>query len=63
MNALLRHSAQYGLPVIAFIDNGSQLVVLESATFSIRDLDLRNAKNIRVVVTRPKAHQDNGKVE
>ena len=65
INALLRHSAHYGLPANVFVDNGSQLLALEYAKFSIRDLDLQlwDAKGVRVLVTRPKAHADNGKCE
>ena len=64
-NALLRHSCRYGLPQTIFIDNGSQLISLESAEFSIRDLDLNlwDSKGVHVVVSRPKAHSDRGKVE
>ena len=65
MNAILRHSARYGLPANVFVDNGSQLIALEHAKFSIRDVDLQlwDAKGVRVLVTRPKAHADNGKCE
>ena len=65
INALLRHSSRYGLPANVFVDNGSQLAALQHATFSLRGLDLElwDAKGIRVMLTRPKAHSDNGKVE
>ena len=65
MNAILRHSSRYGLPSNIFVDNGSQLQALEHARFSLLDLDLQlwDAKGVRVMVTRPKSHADNGKVE
>ena len=64
MNAILRHSSRYGLPSNIFVDNGSQLQALEHARFSLLDLDLQlwDAKGVRVMVTRPKSHADNGKV-
>ena len=65
VNAILRHSSRYGLPTNVFVDNGSQLIAIKHAEFSIRDLDLQlwDKKGVRVLVSRPKAHEDQGKVE
>ena len=65
INAILRHSCRYGLPSSIFVDNGSQLVSLQSAEFSLLDIDLQlwDSKGVRVIVSRPKAHSDRGKVE
>ena len=65
INALLRHSSRFGLPANIFVDAGSQLGALKSAQFSVRDVDtyLWDAKGVRIFVTRPKSHSDNGKVE
>ena len=65
INALLCHSSRYGLPCNVFCDNGSQLATLQNAKFTLRDIDteLWDLKGIRVMLTRPKAHQDAGKVE
>jgi len=63
--AVLRHSSRYGVPAEIFVDSGTQLVALKSLKFSIRNLDARlyDAVGIRVSVSTPKAHQEQGRVE
>jgi hypothetical protein len=63
--AIERHSARHGVPAELFVDNGSQLIALKSAKFSIRDLDtyMYDSVGMRITVSSPKAHEERGRVE
>ena len=63
--ALERHSCRYGIPACIFIDQGTQLKAMEHAKFSSRSLEtmLVNKLEIRVVVSKAKAHNERGRVE
>ena len=65
VSAIERHSARYGVPAEVFVDNGSQLKALSQTSFSIRNLDayLMDKLGMRVTVSNPKAHEEQGKVE
>ena len=65
VTALERHSSHYGVPMEVFVDNGSQLVALQSVTFQLRDVDayLYDATGMRVSVSTAKAHEERGRVE
>ena len=63
--ALERHAARYGVPKNVYIDNGTQLVALQSANFRIKDVDnfLNDKLSMRFFVPPPKAHESRGRVE
>ena len=63
--AIMRHSSRYGLPSSIRVDNGSNLVSLQSAQFQTQDLDLSLSRQagIRIDVSAAKAHESNGRVE
>ena len=63
--AIERHSARYGVPAELFVDNGSQLIALQSASMSLRTIDtyLYDSLGMRVTVSNPKAHEERGRVE
>jgi hypothetical protein len=65
VQALERHACRYGVPSQIFIDAGSQLKKLSSATFSIMDLSssVRNKFACEVIQAPPKAHSAQGRVE
>ena len=62
---LERHAARYGVPKNMYIDNGTQLVALQSAEFRIKDVDnfLYDKLSMRFYVPAPKAHESRGRVE
>ena len=39
IQALERHASRHGIPVVIFVDNGSQLKTLSQAKFSIESAD------------------------
>merc|ERR1711973_678726 len=39
LRALARHSARYGIPAEIFVDSGAQMIALENAQFTMKDLD------------------------
>ena len=63
--ALERHSSRYGIPGIIFTDNGTQLAALTSASFTPRRLEneLKEKLDVKVLVSCPKAHEEQGRVE
>ncbi len=65
LQALERHSCRYGVPSQIFIDAGSQLRKLSSATYSIMDLStsVRNRFACDIVQAPPKSHSAQGRVE
>merc|ERR1711973_591089 len=65
LRALSRHSSRYGVPAEIFVDAGAQMIALENAEFSVRDLDMRiqRPKGVKVNVATPKAHHEQGRVE
>jgi len=65
MQALERHGCRYGFPSQLFVDSGSQLKKLASVTYSITDLsNMLSAKfACDVVVSPPKSHSSQGRVE
>lgn len=65
VQALERHSSRFGVPAKVYVDSGSQLVNLDSASFSLRDVDAIVYDNIglQVKVSAPKSHEERGRVE
>ena len=65
LQALERHAARYGVPSILFVDNGTQLIALENATFNLCDFKAQtfDAHNIQVKVSNAKAHEERGRIE
>ena len=65
VSAIERHSARYGVPGEIFVDNGSQLKALSETRFAIRSLDayLFDALGLKITVSTPKAHEQQGRVE
>jgi hypothetical protein len=65
VQGLERHSCRHGVPSQIFIDAGSQLRKLSSATYSILDLSnsVRNRFSCEVVQAPPKSHSSQGRVE
>ena len=63
--ALTRHGTRYGMPVKAYVDNGTQLICLDRAGFDLRDLQcrVRESCGLEVLVSTPKAHEERGRVE
>ena len=63
--ALERHSARHGVLGVLYVDNGIQLVSLDSAIFTPQDLEneIRDRLDVKVVVFCPKAHEERGRVE
>ena len=63
--AIERHSARYSVPGAIYVDNGTQLVALTSATFTPQNLEneLRDRLYVKVVLSCPKAHEERGRVE
>ena len=65
VGAIERHSSRHGVPSDIFIDNGTQLLALKHAKFSIRDIHAQVHDNlgIRVHESTAKAHSERGRVE
>ena len=65
VQALERHSARYGVPSDVYVDNGTQLIALEQAEFSIRDLTAQmfDRLGMKIHVSTPKSHEERGRVE
>ena len=65
VQCLERHSARHGIPSIVFVDSGTQLKKLKTVTFDIADVKnvIKNKMSCELVVSPPKAHSSQGKVE
>ena len=63
--AIVRHSARYGVPAEMFINQGTQLKAMEQAVFSVKDLQMQviDAPGIRIHVSNAKSHEERGRVE
>ena len=63
--ALERHCARYGAPSSLYVDNGSNLIALDSVKLDIRALNGTLMENLgfKVHVCPPKAHESRGRVE
>ena len=63
--ALEKHSCRHGVPAEAYIDQGTQLKALESAKFSIKDLETQmdDSLGIKIIASNAKAHEERGRVE
>jgi hypothetical protein len=65
VQGLERHSARHGIPNVIFVDSGTQLKKLKSVSFDIIDVKniIRNKLSCELVISPPKAHSSQGKVE
>ena len=65
VGAIERHASRYGMPAEIYIDNGSQLAALDKYQVSIRDIDMQlyDARGIRVLLSTAKSHEERGRVE
>ena len=65
LQAIERHAFRHGMPKRLYVDNGTNLVALQHATFSIRDLDthLHDSYGVQVIVSNAKSHEERGRVE
>jgi hypothetical protein len=64
VQAIERHAARYGIPGHLYVDSGTQLEKLQDANFQLRDVQMNIAAHrFKVMVTVPKAHQQQGRVE
>ena len=65
IQALERHSIQYGVPNRIFVDNGTQLIALQNAEFTLRDLNMHvyDSMGLQVEVSSAKSHESRGRVE
>ena len=65
VQALERHSDRYGVPAVAYVDNGTNLIKLQDAKFSIRDVNhhVSDSRGLEVVVSTAKEHESRGRVE
>ena len=65
LQAIERHAARYGVPSILYVDNGTQLVALENATFNLKDVKAQafDAHNIQIKVSNAKSHEERGRIE
>lgn len=63
--AIERHSCRYGIPACLYIDQGTQLKALQHASFSCKTLEtmLVERLDVRIVVSKAKAHNERGRVE
>ena len=65
VQGLQRHSCRYGVPSWLFIDHGAQVKKIAEVTFSIIDFkhQLHEKMSCQVILSAPKAHNIQGKVE
>ena len=65
LQALDRHSMRYGVPAIAHVDNGSQLIALKNVTFQLSEFKalVYDSLGIQVRVSNPKSHEERGRIE
>ena len=65
IQAIERHASRHGVPAVMYVDNGTQLMALENAKFSLRDLNnqVRDSLGMQIVVSNAKSHEERGRVE
>ena len=65
LQAIERHATRHGMPSVLYVDNGTNLIALQHATFSVRDLNcqLSDSYGIQVRVSNAKSHEERGRVE
>ena len=65
LQAIERHAFRHGMPSTIYVDNGTNLIALQHATFSLRDLNcqLADSYGIQVKVSNAKSHEERGRVE
>ena len=65
VGALERHASRHGVPSDIYVDQGTQLLAMKHAKFSIRDIDsqVHDSMGIRVHESNAKAHSERGRVE
>ena len=65
VQAIERHSSRHGVPGIIYVDNGTQLVALENAQYSLRDFQLRvhDSLGLNIVASTAKSHEARGRAE
>ena len=65
LQALERHGSRYGMPSAIYVDNGTQLIALENASFSIKDLNnkVSDSFGMKIIVSNAKAHEERGRIE
>ena len=63
--ALERHSSRHGIPSTIFVDNGTQLLSLESVEMNLRDANhlLRESVGLEIIPSTAKSHEERGRVE
>ena len=63
--ALERHASRYSMTAHIFVDSGTQLEKLVDTRFSLRDINgwESQGKKFTVMVSKPKAHEQQGRVE
>jgi len=63
--ALTRHSSRYGAPRNVYVDAGTQLITLSSASLNLRDINatLHHDLGLMVKASNPKSHEERGRVE
>ena len=65
IQAIERHASRHGVPAVMYVDNGTQLMALENATFSLRDVNnhVKDSLGLQIVVSNAKSHEERGRVE
>ena len=65
LQGIERHATRHGMPSVLYVDNGTNLIALQHATFSVRDLNcqLLDSYGIQVRVSNAKSHEERGRVE
>ena len=65
VQVLERHGARHGIPNGVFVDSGTQLIALNSVTFSLKRLNslVQDSLGFKISVATPKSHVSMGRVE
>ena len=65
LQALDRHAMRYGVPAIAHVDNGSQLIALKNVSFQVNEFGAiaYDSLGIQIRVSNPKSHEERGRIE
>ena len=65
IQAIERHSSRHSVPSVIYVDNSTQLVALEDAKYSLRDLKchVHDSLGLKVHVSTAKSHEARGRVE